>query len=103
MANLTEKETRVMDQLNERIKELYEKRDLNTQKLIEKYGDGVSGHFKLDAPDAEGKLWVRVTLKDNLAKFTSGEKLWGHTAFSRYELDVSRLKNEPKTLTSSES
>lgn len=96
MFKLNEKEVQVLVQIDEKIKELREKQQSILKKLVTKHGGSVEGFVKIDNPGEDVKPYVRAVIVDNLEDFTSGEPLYRNTAFSRYTLDIARLKNEPK-------
>jgi len=104
MAFLTENETRVLFDLDNKINALYEKKSELMKKLAKKYVDEteVHGIVKLDEAtlkatgNVEDKPWLRVTFKDELKAITEGTTLYRNTGFNRYSIGVSLLKNEPK-------
>lgn len=90
---LPEKVILAFAEIDNRIKKLYDKRLLMLQGAIKLYGvtSGV-----IEVPK-EPKPFLRVTLKDNLDDFKEGKPMYSSAAFSRYSVEISRLKNKPKT------
>ena len=89
---LTEKEISFFHKIDEKIDELYKKKHEAMEKIISERGN-CSGFIKIE--DAE-KPYIRVTLKDLLPEITEGKLQYKNTAFSRYEVSISKLKNPPK-------
>lgn len=93
-AKLTPKEIKYFHDIDQKINELYELKRKAVTKIIEKKGP-CSGFIKLEGNNIE-KPFLRVTLKDQLEEIKEGLTLYRNTAFSRYHVEVTGLKNEPK-------
>lgn len=89
---LEEKEVLALYKLDQKIKELNTKKAEITSKLFKKYGE-TQGVVKLEGVP---KPYLRVKIKDNLPKIEEGEAIFKSTGFTRFEVDVSLLKNPPK-------
>lgn len=81
-------------EIDREIKDLYEKRRQLREALISKYG---VNEYVYEAPEnEEGHKFVRMSIKDNLELFQTGEPLYRVAAFERFEVEVKFLKREPK-------
>lgn len=92
LKQLTDKEVNFFLEVNAKIEGLYEKRDKMIKKIMAERGSS-QGVIKVDGDE---KPFKRVTLVDNIERIMAGETLYKNAAFSRYSVDVSSLKNEPK-------
>jgi hypothetical protein len=84
-----------LEELNNQINKLYEKKREIVCKLVEKYGAN-EFLYELDAPTEEGCKFVRYKLVDNLEAFESGKPLFKASAFERFAYECKYLKNRPK-------
>jgi len=91
-ACLTEKELIFFYEIDKRIQELQNKKIEQAKKIMLKSGP-TSGHLRIDGLE---KPYVRVKLKDNANAFSMDECAYRTARFSRYEVEISALKNEPK-------
>ena len=84
-----------LQELDERIKELYAMKRTLISTVVAKYGKG-EYLYELDTPTEDGQKFVRYKLIDNLEAFESGEPMWKASAFERYGFELKYLKNQPK-------
>lgn len=84
-----------LEQINNKINELYKKKRELVSKLVEKYGEG-EFLYELSSPTEEGHKFVRYKLIDNLNDFQEGKILFKAASFERYGYECKYLKNRPK-------
>jgi hypothetical protein len=84
-----------LEQINQKIDELYAKKREVLAQLLEKYGP-VEVTYELDKPTDDGHRFVRYRFIDNLDSFKSGAPMYKATAFERFGFECRYLKNEPK-------
>ena len=89
---LPEKAILAFATIDEKIKALYEKKDTVVKAAIKKYG-ATSGVVKVK--DNE-KPFLRGTVVDTLEDFKTGTPIFTSSAVSRFRVEISRLKNQPK-------
>jgi len=91
---LSEDLSKQLFELNKEINSMYEKRDSLVKEIFERNKRSSEGTFKIDTDD---KPFKRIRVIDNLDKIVSGETLYKSAGFSRYSVEISDLKNEPKS------
>lgn len=84
-----------LEEINEKISKLYEKKRELVHKLVEKYGEG-EFLYELSTPTEDGQKFVRYKLIDNLTAFESGKPMYKASAFERYGYECKYLKHMPK-------
>ena len=90
---LSEKESKLLFELDNRINSLYEEKKQLIEQLKEKYPEGAQGVFNDSSLE---KPWVRTTFINNAKAFLNGDDLYRVARFTQYEIKVETLKNEPK-------
>jgi hypothetical protein len=84
-----------LEELNNKINELFEQKRKALKHLITKYGSG-EFLYELDEPNVDGQKFVRYKLIDQLEAFETGEPIFKATAIERFNYEVRYLKNQPK-------
>ena len=92
MKKMPEKAVTALYTIDKKIKELYDRRDTIVKKVFAKLGE-CQGVVKVDGP----KPFLRVKITDSLDAFSKGDTLYRSAGISRYNADISLLKNEPKS------
>ena len=95
---LSEKESKLLFELDAKIDSLYEKKKQIIEKLKKKYPSGAQGIY--NDPKLE-KPWVRASFINNEQAFLNGDDIYRVARFSQYEIKVETLKNEPKSIINS--
>lgn len=86
-----------LEQIDQQIEMLYEKKRKALHSLYERHGDGAHC-YPLEKADKEGNKFIRMRIIDHLENFTSGAPIYRMAGVQRFELKIDRLKNKPKEM-----
>jgi hypothetical protein len=81
--------------IDDKIKELYELRAKNRDKLIAKYGEATFC-YELKTPTEKGEKYIRMSLIDNVGKLGNDTVLYKAAAIMATDVELKLLKREPK-------
>lgn len=84
-----------LEELNEKIKELYKTKREVLKKIMETYGEG-EYLYELEEVNENGQKYVRYKFTDHLEAFESGEPMYKASSFERYSFETKYLKRQPK-------
>lgn len=86
-----------LEDINNRIASLYEKRREITSKVLKKFGEGPF-YYDLTEKRISKKPYLKIQISDNIKKLQEGGSVFKAHATESYEISVSRLKTKPKDL-----
>ena len=95
MSKITIEEILELEGLKDKISKLYEEYDNKAKELLNKFGE-TSVSYPLEKEDEEGHKFIRIKVIDNVKKMQSGGTVYKTASFKAIELDIERLKREPK-------
>ena len=95
MSKITIEEVLELEGLKEKINKLYEEYDNTAKELLNKFGE-TTVSYPLDKEDLEGHKFIRLKVIDNVKKMQTGGTVYKTASFKAIELEIDRLKREPK-------
>lgn len=81
--------------IDEKIDRNYDEKKRIKELIVDKLGI-VTKTYQLEKPTEDDEKYLRVTVKDNLELFQTGEPLYRVARFERFDIELKFLKREPK-------
>lgn len=85
----------LLNLIDDKIDRLYSQKRALKQHVVDEIGVN-SKTYQLEKPTEDDEKYLRVTVKDNLELFQTGEPLYRVARFERFDIELKFLKREPK-------